>query len=43
MIHNENELLKQENRMLREKVMVLEEEIDRLSMQRPHEGELRML
>lgn len=32
MINNENELLKQENRMLRDKVMVLEEEIDRLSI-----------
>lgn len=43
LVYKENEALKQENRMMRDKVTILEEELDRLNQTRPHETDMRAL
>ena len=43
LVYKENEALKQENRMLRDKVAILDEEINRLSANRPYEADFRVL
>ena len=43
LVYKENEALKQENRMMRDKVTILEEELDRLNQTRPHEADMRAL
>ena len=43
LVYKENEALKQENRMMRDKVAILEEELERLNQSRPHETDMRAL
>ena len=40
LVHRENEALKQENRMLRDKVAILEQELNHMNNTRPQEHEL---
>ena len=43
LVYKENEALKQENRMMRDKVTILEEELHRLNETRPHDADVRAL
>lgn len=43
LVYKENEALKQENHMMRDKATILEEELERLNQSRPHETDMRAL